>query len=35
MIDWPQVIKDVTAQLGNLRADSAEVMKAFSSLAKR
>ena len=35
MIDWPQVTKDVSAQLGSLRADAPEVMKAFSSLAKR
>jgi hypothetical protein len=35
MIDWPQVTKDVTAQLRSLRADAPEVMKAFSSLLKR
>jgi hypothetical protein len=34
MIDWPQVIKDVTAQLRNLRADAAEVMTAVSTLAQ-
>jgi AhpD family alkylhydroperoxidase len=34
MIDWPQVPKDVTAQLRNLRADAPEVMKAFSNLAQ-
>jgi AhpD family alkylhydroperoxidase len=34
MIDWPQVTKDVSAQLRSLRADAPEVMKAFSSLAQ-
>jgi AhpD family alkylhydroperoxidase len=34
MNDWPQVTKDVTAQLRNLRADAPEVMRAFASLAQ-
>jgi alkylhydroperoxidase/carboxymuconolactone decarboxylase family protein YurZ len=34
MNDWPQVTKDVTAQLRNLRADAPEVMRAFSLLAQ-
>jgi len=34
MNDWPQVTKDVTAQLRNLRADAPEVMRAFSALAQ-
>lgn len=34
MNDWPQVTKDVTAQIRNLRADAPEVMRAFSSLAQ-
>ena len=34
MPDWPQITKEVTAQLKTLRADAPEVMKAFSSLAQ-
>lgn len=34
MKDWPQVTKDVTAQMRNFRGDAPEVMKAFSSLAQ-
>jgi AhpD family alkylhydroperoxidase len=34
MNDWPQVTKDVTVQLRNLRADAPEVMRAFSQLAQ-
>jgi AhpD family alkylhydroperoxidase len=34
MNDWPQVTKDVTAQLRNLRTGAPEVMRAFSQLAQ-
>jgi AhpD family alkylhydroperoxidase len=34
MTDWPQVTKDVTAQLRHLRADAPDVMRAFSTLAQ-
>jgi AhpD family alkylhydroperoxidase len=34
MKDWPQITKELTAQLRNLRADAPEVMKAFSSIAQ-
>ena len=34
MNDWPQVTKEVSAQLRNLRADAPEVMRAFSQLAQ-
>lgn len=34
MNDWPQVTRDVTAQIRNLRANAPEVMRAFSSLAQ-
>ena len=34
MNDWPQVTKDVTAQLRNLHANAPEVMRAFAQLAQ-
>lgn len=34
MNDWPQVTKDVSAQLRSLRADAPEVMRAFAQLAQ-
>jgi AhpD family alkylhydroperoxidase len=34
MNDWPQMTKDLTAQLRNLRGGAPEVMKAFSAIAQ-
>ena len=34
MNDWPQVTKEVSAQLRNLRADAPEVMRAFAQFAQ-
>ena len=34
MSDWPQMTKDLTAQLRNLRGGAPEVMKAFASIAQ-
>jgi AhpD family alkylhydroperoxidase len=34
MKDWPQLTRELTAQLRNLRGGAPEVMKAFSSIAQ-
>ena len=34
MKDWPQITKELTAQLRNLRGSAPEVMKAFSGIAQ-
>jgi AhpD family alkylhydroperoxidase len=34
MKSWPEITRELTAQLRNLRGGSPEVMKAFSSLAQ-
>ena len=34
MKDWPQITKELTEQLRNLRASAPEVMKAFSGIAQ-
>ena len=34
MKDWPQITKELTAQLRNLRGGAPEVMKAFSGMAQ-
>lgn len=34
MTDWPQITKDRSAQLRNLRGGAPEVMKAFSAIAQ-
>lgn len=34
MTDWPQMTKELTAQLRNLRGGAPEVMKAFSGIAQ-
>ena len=34
MINWPDYIKERTAQLRNLRSGAPDVMKAFSGLAQ-
>ena len=34
MHDWPQMTKEVTAQIRQLRADAPEVMRAFAALAQ-
>ena len=34
MKDWPQITKELTAQLRNLRGGAPEVMKAFSGIAQ-
>lgn len=34
MKNWPQLTKELTAQLRNLRGGAPEVMKAFSSIAQ-
>ncbi len=34
MKDWPELIKELTAQLRNLRGDTPDVMKAFGNIAQ-
>ena len=34
MKDWPEITKELTALLRNLRGDTPEVMKAFASMAQ-
>ena len=34
MKDWPQITKELTAQLRNLRGGAPEVMQAFSGIAQ-
>ena len=34
MKDWPQITKELSVQLRNLRGGAPDVMKAFSSIAQ-